>query len=126
MTRAVEYELPPKQEVKNAFHRLRSDVIDWMQTHGAGWTPSAMDSGLKTVQGLGAWCFVVRPVCSHCGMGEQLLDDFSEYMEDMFEKCSVVRPIYVKDAGPLVRKPAHWAGKFLRIRDCHKLPVFSM
>lgn len=52
MTRAVEYELPPKREVNNAFHRLQNDVIDWMQACGAGWAPSGMDSGLKTVQGL--------------------------------------------------------------------------
>ena len=40
------------------------------------------------------------PVCSHCGTGEQLLDDFSEYMEVMFEKYSVVRPICERCRAP--------------------------
>ncbi len=34
------------------------------------------------------------PVCCHCGEEEDLLDDFDEYVEDMKEKYSVVRPIY--------------------------------
>lgn len=53
------------------------------------------------------------PVCSHCGTAEELLDDFSEYMEDMFAKYSVVRPICerCRAAG---KEASTWGRKFFK------------
>ena len=33
------------------------------------------------------------PVCCHCGVEDNLLDDFSEYVEEIREELGVVRPI---------------------------------
>jgi len=53
------------------------------------------------------------PVCCHCGKDENLLEDYSDYMSNMRENYSNVRPICeaCREAG---KESTTWGRKFFK------------